>query len=242
MNSARITILCDNINGTEKGFRKDSGFSALIETEEKRILFDTGMSSQHLRHNLGAAHVDAASLDAVILSHNHNDHSDGLPVVLEHNPDVPVYIHSLWEQRIPFIGMHIPARNKTVVNTGGSQPGLPPNLYLTDPLPSDDYGGIREQAVFLRLEQSLLLLTGCCHPGLNAFLDQRSSLGLDQNLPLHLLGGMHGFRFSDQEAAKLSPLVQSILLCHCTQYGRMFQKQFRDKCSTSILGKTYRYT
>ena len=40
----------------------------------------------------------SALIDAVILSHNHNDHTDGLLGILRENKDIPVYVHKDWDR------------------------------------------------------------------------------------------------------------------------------------------------
>jgi metal-dependent hydrolase (beta-lactamase superfamily II) len=82
------------------------------------------------------------NIDAVVLSHNHNDHTNGVSAILAENPNVPVYIHKQWEQGIPFQGIDIPEKNRVVTEHPGEQTGLPRNMLITKPLHSTDYGGI----------------------------------------------------------------------------------------------------
>lgn len=71
-----ITILCENC--TEKtGTIGENGFSALVETDEKTYLFDTGPGLS-LPHNTKALKKDLSKVDKIILSHGHRDHTGGL--------------------------------------------------------------------------------------------------------------------------------------------------------------------
>jgi 7,8-dihydropterin-6-yl-methyl-4-(beta-D-ribofuranosyl)aminobenzene 5'-phosphate synthase len=241
MNKAKITILCDNINGAKSGFKKDPGFAAAIESEGKTILFDTGMQSRNLSGNLKAAGIKPENIDSVILSHNHNDHANGLPAIINNIPDVHVYIHKKWENGILYQGMDIPAKNKITVNNPGKQKNLLSNLLITEPLFSSDYGGITEHAVIILLKNSFILLCGCCHPGLIKFLKQREKLGIDKKMPFHIFGGMHGFSFTDKEYKELNQYILSVTLCHCTEEINTFKKQFTDKCKIGILGEQYSF-
>jgi 7,8-dihydropterin-6-yl-methyl-4-(beta-D-ribofuranosyl)aminobenzene 5'-phosphate synthase len=54
------------------------GFSALIETEGHRILFDTGARPETVLRNALDLKVDLAGVTEVILSHHHGDHTGGL--------------------------------------------------------------------------------------------------------------------------------------------------------------------
>ena len=54
------------------------GFAALVEADGKRILFDTGARPDTVLQNARELGVDLASVEQVILSHNHQDHTGGL--------------------------------------------------------------------------------------------------------------------------------------------------------------------
>ena len=72
-----LTILCDNTAVMKEGIRAEHGFSTLIEWDDTRILFDTGQSDVFW-HNAGVMGKDLASVDSVVLSHGHYDHTGGL--------------------------------------------------------------------------------------------------------------------------------------------------------------------
>jgi 7,8-dihydropterin-6-yl-methyl-4-(beta-D-ribofuranosyl)aminobenzene 5'-phosphate synthase len=242
MDEINITILCDSFNGAVSGFTKDEGFSCAVEIGNRKILFDTGMHHNHLSHNLHRAGLKPKDFDAIILSHNHNDHTDGLKAILEDNPGAPVFIHNKWENGIPFQGMDIPGDNKKVIHDPGKQGGVLSNIILTSALHSSDYGGITEHAMIIPLEKSFILVCGCCHPGLSAFLDEREKYGIETAMPFHIIGGMHGFTFPEKQAHELQSVVLSVTLCHCTQNVTIFKKQFAEKCKTGVLGKRYHYS
>ena len=54
------------------------GFSALIETREKSILFDTGFKSQTVLNNARALNINLGEVGEVVLTHFHTDHTGGL--------------------------------------------------------------------------------------------------------------------------------------------------------------------
>lgn len=87
----KVTILYDAF-GESKEMTKDWGFSALVEHNGKRILFDTGNNAANLEHNTKLAGVDLTKLDFVVISHRHADHATGLKYVLSVNPNVTVYV------------------------------------------------------------------------------------------------------------------------------------------------------
>jgi 7,8-dihydropterin-6-yl-methyl-4-(beta-D-ribofuranosyl)aminobenzene 5'-phosphate synthase len=71
-----ITVLVEN---TASGRRLlgEHGLSFLIETETSRLLFDTGQGLA-LFHNAQQLKIDLKELDAIVLSHGHDDHNGRL--------------------------------------------------------------------------------------------------------------------------------------------------------------------
>jgi metallo-beta-lactamase family protein len=71
-----------------------TGSMHLLETDAKRILLDCGMhqgrrkESDRMNRNLP---VDGASIDAVVLSHAHIDHSGNLPSLVKHGFRGPIF-------------------------------------------------------------------------------------------------------------------------------------------------------
>ena len=87
----RVTILYDAFS-SNLALTRDWGFSALVEHDGKRILFDTGNNPEIFEHNVKALNVDLTKLDFVVISHRHTDHASGLKYLLKINPDVTVYV------------------------------------------------------------------------------------------------------------------------------------------------------
>src|ERR1700741_4966202 len=54
------------------------GFAALVEADGRRLLFDTGARPDTVLINAAALHIDLSSIQDVVLSHNHADHTGGL--------------------------------------------------------------------------------------------------------------------------------------------------------------------
>lgn len=88
----RITSLYDAIGEQKKPMILDWGFSALIEYNGKRILFDAGNDPDNLEQNAKLGGVDLTHLDFVVLSHRHNDHASGFDLIARLDPKVRVYL------------------------------------------------------------------------------------------------------------------------------------------------------
>ena len=87
----RVTILYDAFSDN-KAVTRDWGFSALVEHDGKRILFDTGNNPEIFEHNVKALNVDLTKIDFAVISHRHTDHATGLKYLLKIKPDVTVYV------------------------------------------------------------------------------------------------------------------------------------------------------
>lgn len=91
MADIRVTVLVEN-NVDRRGLRAEHGLSFWIETNDKKILFDTGQSDL-LLHNAKALGIDISQTQAIVLSHGHYDHVGGLFGVLDLAPEARVYLH-----------------------------------------------------------------------------------------------------------------------------------------------------
>ena len=72
-----LTVLVDNTTLTDRDFPCEAGLSFFIETAEKKILFDTGLSGLFYT-NAEKMGISLRDLDFLILSHGHIDHTGGL--------------------------------------------------------------------------------------------------------------------------------------------------------------------
>jgi 7,8-dihydropterin-6-yl-methyl-4-(beta-D-ribofuranosyl)aminobenzene 5'-phosphate synthase len=73
--SLKITILSTML--ADKGIG-EWGFSALVEVDGHKILFDTGARPETVMNNASEMKIDLSDVADVFLSHNHQDHTGGL--------------------------------------------------------------------------------------------------------------------------------------------------------------------
>lgn len=73
------------------------GNAVLAETAATRVLIDAGFSARRLTERLAALDVDPATLDAVLLSHEHQDHTRGVEI-LARKHGVPVYCNRMTQR------------------------------------------------------------------------------------------------------------------------------------------------
>jgi 7,8-dihydropterin-6-yl-methyl-4-(beta-D-ribofuranosyl)aminobenzene 5'-phosphate synthase len=90
----RITTLTENT--ANYGFLAEWGLSILVEVDGIKILLDTGLSFSAI-HNAQLMGIDIATIDKIVLSHGHADHTGGLRDVLQIKGEVEIIAHpDLW--------------------------------------------------------------------------------------------------------------------------------------------------
>lgn len=86
-----ITVVTEN-SVTKRDLLAEHGLSLLIETGDYKLLFDTGQGMA-IDSNLKTLGVDLTEINAIAVSHGHNDHTGGLQKVLAFSGPKPVYGH-----------------------------------------------------------------------------------------------------------------------------------------------------
>jgi 7,8-dihydropterin-6-yl-methyl-4-(beta-D-ribofuranosyl)aminobenzene 5'-phosphate synthase len=93
----RITTLNENTAGG--GCLAEWGLSMLVEADGLKILFDTGSGIAAI-HNAQLLGVDLATVDRIVLSHGHYDHTGGLHKVLTRAGQKEVIAHpAVWARK-----------------------------------------------------------------------------------------------------------------------------------------------
>ena len=211
----KVTILYDAF-GESTELTKDWGFSALVEHNGKRILFDTGNDAAKFEHNVKALGVDLTKLDFVVISHRHTDHTTGLKYVLSVNPNVTVYVPA--DLANGFGGAPVPKaffRPDESLPTkmryfGGTEPEhltlgklydtgnfvlvnqlteVSPGIFLVWTV-SQKKGTLElpELTLAIKRPNGLLLVDGCSHSGIEAILEAAGAVDPRTEI---LFGGLH---------------------------------------------------
>ncbi len=77
----KITILAENYAPFSLGLKAEHGFSVFVEKDGRHFLYDTGQFGICVDNAL-PLRCDLASIEAILLSHGHIDHTGGLAAVL----------------------------------------------------------------------------------------------------------------------------------------------------------------
>lgn len=81
VHALKVTVLVTNLAGDAHEGDGEWGFSALVEVDGRKILYDTGSSPEMALRNAKALKINLADVEDVVLSHNHYDHVGGLLVL-----------------------------------------------------------------------------------------------------------------------------------------------------------------
>ena len=121
----KITTLVENT--AEVGYLAEWGLSMFIEADGAKVLFDTGMGIAAV-HNAQLFGIDLGTVDKIVLSHGHRDHTGGLREVLKAmRKKVEVIAHpDIWAAKYSRRGKQaehfagLPFRRELLENLGAS--------------------------------------------------------------------------------------------------------------------------
>jgi 7,8-dihydropterin-6-yl-methyl-4-(beta-D-ribofuranosyl)aminobenzene 5'-phosphate synthase len=234
MDQGKLTVLYDNRPGPE-GLKTGWGFSCLVQGWEKTILFDTGGEGPALLANMAGLGIDPKCVDAVLLSHDHWDHTGGLPAFLDARGPVAVHAGTSFSQEFFTVAKRHGAEAVVVdepveicqgVSSTGEMKGI---------------GGPHEQALVLKTTQGPVVVTGCAHPGIVQVVARVKEL-TNQDVEL-VLGGFHLFKENPKTIrdvlTQLKDLgVRRAAPCHCSgdEAIRLCSEVFGSNCVPCCTG------
>lgn len=221
----RVTILNDAF-GQRPLLEQDWGYSALIEFEGKRILFDTGDNIAVFERNTAKLHVDLTRLDMVILTHAHGDHTSGLRYVLAKNPHVPLYVPDdpyFTGSTLPPAFLSTDARPELPAKMryfgGGPRPEpkgwvawtdtnmtpvteavtIAPHIRLVSLVSEKPaFKGLREISLVLETSKGPVIFVGCSHPGIERIMAAATG-GISMQSVAMVVGGLHLLQDSPEQ-------------------------------------------
>lgn len=235
-----FTIVYDN-NAYEAGgleaLRTSWGFACWVDSGETTVLFDTGGDGATLMHNIEELDLDPLTIDAVVLSHAHRDHTGGLGALLRTGVRPTVYVPASFSR-----GFKGQVRAHTEVVEVSDPMTVAPGIHTTGEVGT----GIREQALAVETRDGLVVITGCAHPGVERMV-RRAYEHVDDRIAL-VVGGFHlgGASRSRVEGiiADFRQLgVKRVAPCHCTGDAarRLFDDAFGEDCTLAGVGWSTEY-
>jgi 7,8-dihydropterin-6-yl-methyl-4-(beta-D-ribofuranosyl)aminobenzene 5'-phosphate synthase len=229
-----IRIVQDNYSCSDR-LETAWGFAAYLTGPQENILFDTGSNGTLLLGNMAKLDIDPNRIETVILSHNHADHTGGLVGLLKQNGDVTLYC--LKSFPAPFKET---VRGYAVRLLQIERPQLIcENVYSTGQMGTR----IPEQALVVRTERGLVVLTGCAHPGVARMVEKVRALHEEEILLV-----MGGFHLGWAQTSEIEQLIRAlknlgvryVAPTHCSgdKARELFQKHFGAHYLSVGVGKT----
>jgi 7,8-dihydropterin-6-yl-methyl-4-(beta-D-ribofuranosyl)aminobenzene 5'-phosphate synthase len=197
------------------------------------------------RHNVDMLGVDLRSLDHVVISHRHGDHTDGLRHLLDVNPRVAILVpddeyfggptpRAFFDRpvetlpaRMRYFDGAVPdplphgspwkdARTTRVLGHHAIAPGI---RVVSNVATSGRFTETPELSLVLDTPTGLVVIVGCSHPGIERIL----ASARDAAQPIRLLvGGLHWLMAPPVEVDRLAATlrhdwnIEGIAPGHCT--------------------------
>jgi len=243
-----ITLTCISENSVKFGTHcwGEHGLSIFIELPDFSFFMDTGASAEVLRHNLSVIKPDLRNTKAIVLSHGHFDHTNGLEELIKMLPDLQVYAHpdifsehyAYSGEKYRYIGVQFERADveklcKLNLSTGAVE--IAHGVYFSGEIPrhtkisSKFYlktelgfvadGIVDDAAVYLKTDRGTVVIFGCGHAGvINTLKHARAVTG--QKIR-GVVGGTHLITASPQELDEVAGFlhaedVEFLRLAHCT--------------------------
>jgi len=196
-------------NSRVEEFHNERGLSLYIETKNKKILFDTGVSDKVIK-NLIKLGIDISEIDYFIISHGHKDHIGGLRYLLDAGIDpgrvvikkgvVSTYYFKCFIKKEIGLSSEDVKRLEGIeeVEVGGLY-RLEEDIYLISPKgrsspfyykgrERDDFS--HELSLVVVEDGRLNVVVGCCHFGVERLLESLNCYF--PGYPINsLTGGLH---------------------------------------------------
>jgi 7,8-dihydropterin-6-yl-methyl-4-(beta-D-ribofuranosyl)aminobenzene 5'-phosphate synthase len=205
----QITIVYDNTAYDDR-LTPEWGFAAWIEIGPHVILFDTGANCSTLLSNMALLGLDPQRIDAIVLSHEHEDHIGGLIALLDQGIAPPVYglatFPAAWRAQVQARTNYIAVSDPVEI-----VPGV---------LSTGEIGGRpSEQALVLAGTDGSVVVTGCAHPGITDIVARAQEI-VPGRVSL-LVGGFHLLQDTKAYVRKVAETLQTmgverVVPTHCT--------------------------
>ncbi|MFA7660406.1 MAG: MBL fold metallo-hydrolase [Anaerovoracaceae bacterium] len=239
-----VKVLAENTSAS-KEFGNEHGLSLYLETENHKLLFDTGASSL-FSENAKKLGVDLSKVDLAVISHGHYDHGGGLKTFLEINNKARIYLHQkafdehyanrsgsgktyigldkelFPNDRFVFCNDHFKIDEELELFSGVKAMRLVPTgnadlfVKLGDAFVQDNFA--HEQNLVIANCGKTMLISGCAHNGIINIIDQfKKDRG---SLPDYVIGGFHLYNHGtkENEAADIVNQIGMSLLETQAQY------------------------
>lgn len=219
----KITILVDNNSRIDNYLLSEPALSLYLEVDGKKVLFDCGYSDIFVK-NAQRLNIDLSSVDCIVLSHGHDDHTGGLKYLPE---GINLIAHpNIFDKKVDDNGIEYGCpvsqaqlEDKFNVKLIKSTHWITKNLCYLGEIENNSSDDIDDTALVYNSSKGLIIIVGCSHSGIINIIKYDQKITGEKTI-YTIIGGMHLLNMSEQELeflAKelLSYNINYIYPCHC---------------------------
>lgn len=233
-----IKIVFNNESVDER-FLSGWGFSCLVDN---RILFDTGEKAEYLFNNMKNMDINLSSVEAVVISHDHWDHTGGLWGLLEKKQKIKVYVCSRFSRAFKDKVKKLQGRLIEIEKFAE----IEKNIFITGEIPGIYKGvSLPEQALAVKTDKGIIVITGCAHPGIIKILEAVKKKFPEKKI-WFVFGGFHLINKDKREIKIIVERFKELGVemagpAHCTGYNAqmIFKKEYADNYISVKAGQTF---
>ncbi len=213
LDNVSITVVFDNYLWSEK-YGTGWGFAAVVETDDRTLLFDTGEDGATLLRNMQRASISPRAIDSLAISHDHHDHTGGLKTITRERGGSRIKLYAPSDFPATYddeLG------EATEVVRIGDWTEVSPGMHSTGTMRGES--GPSEHALAIRTTAGTIVLTGCAHPGIvETLLRVEAETG---EVPVLAAGGFHLFKSDAEEIERVTRNlcrlgISRLMPSHCT--------------------------
>lgn len=240
----KLKVLVDNNTCIDMYYVGEPAVSYYIEDGNDKILFDVGYSDAFM-HNANKMNIDLNSINKIVISHGHDDHTGGLKYFFKNNRNVEVISHpDSFNYKEDDTGLYIgtPITKEELTTkcklTLTKEPlNISDNIIYLGEIPNtnnfeDRYtigktiinnekvsDNIEEDsAIVYKSNKGLFIITGCSHSGICNIIEYAKKVCHEDKV-YGVIGGFHLFENNDRLKNTIKYFkdnnIELLYPCHC---------------------------
>ena len=220
----KLRVLEDNNTFIDNYYLGEPAVSYYIEDNDIKILFDAGYSDAFIK-NAESMGIDLNTINKIVISHGHNDHTGGLKYLFNNinNKDIELLAHTeclnkkMFEEE--YIGTSMTKEQlskKCKLRLINAPVQISENIIFLGEIPESNKFEIREvigkcesngemindivrddTAIVYKSKKGLFIIKGCSHSGICNIIEYAKKV-CNENRIYGVIGGFHLFEVNDR--------------------------------------------